>query len=155
MKKLICAMLCCLFLLGGCGTDEPEKDPTFPATVTTQTLLDSGAFSEQLEELELDIAVMLFWLEGEAADYEGSRVYYSTGATSEVAAVIALRDAGQAQAVETALNNWVESQIEAERNYRPAEVEKLEHAIVEARGNSVLLVVAADWETAKAAIAEQ
>ena len=155
MKKLICAMLCCLFLLGGCGTAEPEKETAFPATVTTQTLLDSGAFSEQLEELELEIAVMMFWLEGEASDYEGSKVYYSTGATSEVAAVIALRDAGQTESVKAALNAWVESQIEAERNYRPAEVEKLEHAIVEARGNSVLLVVAADWEKAEAAIPEK
>ena len=155
MNKLTCALLCCLLLLSGCGTAEPEKEPSFPATVTTQTLLDSGAFSEQLEELELDIAMMLFWLEGEAADYEGSKVYYSTGATSEMAAVIAVRDAGQAQTVETALNNWVESQIEAERNYRPAEVEKLEHAIVEARGNSVLLVAAADWEKAESAIPEE
>lgn len=155
MKKLICAMLCCLFLLGGCGTAEPEKESAFPAAVTTQTLLGSGAFSEQLEELELEIAVMLFWLEGEAADYEGSKVYYSTGATSEVAAVIALRDAEQAEAVETALNAWVESQIEAERNYRPAEVEKLEHAIVEVRGSSVLLVVAADWEKAQAAVPKE
>lgn len=155
MKKLTCALLCCLLLLSGCGTAEPEKEPSFPATVTTQALLDSGAFSEQLEELELEIAVMMFWLDGETADYEGSKVYYSTGATSEVAAVIALRDAGQAETVETALNNWVESQIEAERNYRPAEVEKLEHAIVEARGSSVLLAVAADWEKAEAAIAEQ
>ena len=155
MKKLICALLCCLFLLGGCGTAEPQKEITFPATVTTQTLLDSGAFSEQLEELELDIAMMLFWLEGEAADYEGSKVYYSTGATSEMAAVIAVRDAERVESVKTALDNWVTGQIEAERNYRPAEVEKLEHAIVEARGNSVLLVVAADWEKAEAAIPEE
>ena len=152
MKKLICAVLCCLFLLGGCGTAQPEKEVSFPVAVTTQTLLDSGAFSEQLEELELDIAVMLFWLEGEAADYEGSKVYCSTGATSEMAAVISVRDAERVEAVKTALDNWVASQIEAETNYRPAEAEKLENAIVEARGSSVLLVVAADWEKAQAVV---
>lgn len=155
MRKLICGMVCCLLLLSGCGTGEPEKEASFPAAVTTQALLDSGAFSEQLEELELEIAAMLFWLEGDVTDYEGSKVYYSTGATSEVAAVIALRDAGQAEAVETALSNWVSGQIEAERNYRPAEVEKLEHAIVEVRGSSVLLVVAADWEKAQTAIPKE
>ena len=156
MKKMLCVLLAIVLLLAGtaCG-NEPEKETSFPAEATTQALLDSGAYSEQLEELDLDIAVMMFWLEGEAADYEGSKVYCSTGATSEMAAVITVRDAERVESVKTALDNWVTGQIEAERNYRPAEVEKLEHAIVEARGNSVLLVVAADWEKAEAAIPEK
>ena len=150
MKKIICAALASVFLLAvcaACGKAKPE--PSFPATVTIQTLLDSGAFSETLEELD---PMLLFPLSGEAEDYEGSLLYYSTGATSETAAVIAVRDADQAAAVEEVLHTWVDGQIEAERNYRPAEVEKLEHAIVETRGFTVLLVVAADWEKAAQAI---
>ncbi len=153
MKKLICAFLAGLMLLLGtaCG-NEPEQETSFPAAVTTQTLLDSGAFSEQLEELDLDIALMMFWLEGDLSEYEGSKVYYSTGATAEIAAVISVRDEAQVPVVEQTLKNWVNSQIEAEKDYRPTEVSKLENAIVESRGSSVLLVVAHDANKAVEAV---
>ena len=150
MKKIISSVLACVLLLAvcvGCGKREPE--PSFPPQQTVQALLDSGAFSETLEELD---PMLLFSLDGEADDYEGSVLYYSTGATSEAVAVIFAKDADQAAAAVEVLNTWVENQIEAVRNYQPDEVEKLEHAIVEARGNTVLLAVAADWEKARAAI---
>lgn len=153
MKKMLCVGLAALMLLAcaGCGS-EPEKTAAFSAEETTRALLDSGAYSETLEELETDIAVMMFWLSGDAAQYEGSKVYYSTGATCEAAAVICVQDETLVPEVEQALNDWVQSQIEAEKDYRPAEVPKLENAIIEARGNSVLLVVAADGEKASEAI---
>lgn len=150
MKKLICGVLVSVLLLAVCaGCAKTEPEPSFAPLETVQALLDSGAFSETLEELD---PTLLFSLSGEAEDYEGSVLYYSTGATSEAAAVIAARDAGQAAEAEKGLEAWVENQIEAVRNYQPAEVEKLEHAIIETRGNTVLLAVAADWEKAQAAV---
>lgn len=152
MKKLLCGALVYILLLtvcAGCGQETLEKEPSFPVALTVQTLLDSGAFSEPLEELD---PMLLFPLSGEEADYEGSVLYYSTGATAETAAVISVRDAEHVEGVEAALRNWLEYQIEAERDYRPAEVEKLENAILETRGFTVLLVVAADWDKAAAAI---
>lgn len=150
MKKIICGVLASALLLAVCvGCNKTEPEPSFQPEQTVQALLDSGAFSETLEELD---PLLLFPLTGDAEDYEGSVLYYSTGATSEAVTVISVRDADQTAAVEEVLKSWVENQIEAERNYRPAEVEKLEHAIVEARGLTVLLVVAADWEKAAGAI---
>lgn len=150
MKKIICGVLVSALLLTGCvGCNKTEPEPSFQPEQTVQALLDSGAFSETLEELD---PLLLFPLTGDAEDYEGSVLYYSTGAASEAVTVISVRDADQTAAVEEVLKSWVENQIEAERNYRPAEVEKLEHAIVEARGLTVLLVVAADWEKAAGAI---
>ena len=143
MKKLLCGLLL-LALSAGCSGTEAAP---FPPEQTVQALLNSGAFSETLEELD---PALLFYLEGE--EYAGSVLYFSTGATSETAAVITAKDAEQAGSVKDTLSNWVESQIEATRNYQPAEVEKLEHAILEVRGNTVLLAVAADWEKAEAAI---
>ena len=151
MKKFVCAVVTCVLLVAGCfgcTPSEPEKEPSFPAELTVQNLLDSGAFSEQLEELDLDIAVMMFWLPGDVAEYEGSKICYSTGATSEIAAVISVRDESKVPEVEQALKAWVNSQIEAEKDYRPAEVPKLENAIVEARGFTVLLTVANDADKA-------
>lgn len=147
MKKVICGALCCLLLLGGCAKEGGET--AFEPERTVQALLDSGAYSEQLEELD---PTLLFQLEGEGSDYAGSVLYYSTGATAEAAAVIVAPDEERAQAVEQTLQTWVEGQTEAERGYRPAEAEKLEHAVLERRGNTVLLAVCADWEKARAAI---
>ena len=153
MKKMVCVLMAVVLLAVGaaCGK-EPEKEPSFPAEITTQALLDSGAFSEPLEELDLDIAVMMFWLSGDVTQYEGSKVYYSTGATSEIAAVISVADESKVPEVEQALKAWVESQIEAEQDYRPAEVPKLENAIIETRGFTVLLVVANDTNKAVEAV---
>ena len=153
MRKMICALLAVVLLLAGTACEKkPEKEPSFPAEITTRALLESGAFSEPLEELDLDIAVMMFWLKGDVAEYEGSKIYYSTGATAEIAAVISVRDEGKVPEVEQALKAWVNSQIEAEKDYRPAEVPKLENAIIESRGFTVLLVVAADTEKATEAV---
>lgn len=150
MKKMICALLACALLLAACaGCGKKEQESSFRPEQTVQALLDSGAFSETLEELD---PALLFSLPGDAEDYAGSVLVYSTGATAETAAVILTPDADRAGQAKTALQSWVDGQIEAERNYRPAEVEKLEHAILEKRGNSVLLVVAADWEKAAQAI---
>lgn len=156
MKRLICGVLATVLLLVGtaCGKQSEQEEP-FQVDVTTQTLLDSGAFSEQLEELELDIALMMFWLDGDAAEYAGSKVYYSTGATSEIVAVIQVSDASKASEVEQALKAWVDSQIEAEMDYRPAEVPKLMNATLVTRGNTVLLAVAADRERVEAFLSEQ
>lgn len=153
MKKAICVMLAAMLLVLGTACEkQPETEVPFPAQETTQALLESGAFSEQLEQLDLDIAVMLFWLGGDVSEYDGSSVYYSSGATSEIAAVIRVQDEAKVPEVEQALKNWVESQIEAERDYRPAEVPKLEKAIIESRAASVLLVVAADADKAVDAV---
>jgi hypothetical protein len=153
MKKLFCAGVCLALLLTGCskaGGTDAALDPAG----TTKALLDSGAFSETLEPLEDDLIPLLFGLTGDESQYQGSVVYFSTGATTETAAVLCTGDADQAAAAEQALGAWVDSQIEAVRNYQPAEVDKLEHAILETRGSTVLFVVAADWDKAAQAISK-
>lgn len=154
MKKIICGLLTAVLLLAvcaGCARKEPEAEAAFPAAATVQALLESGAFSEELEELE---PTLLFPLSGDAEVYAGSVLYYSTGATAETAAVIAVGDAQRVDETEAALRSWLDGQLEAERDYRPAEAAKLENAILQVRGSSVLLVVAADYEKANAAITE-
>ena len=150
MKRLMCCAAACLLLLSACTAKEEQV--SFDPSATAQAVLDSGAFSETLEQLDTQVAVMLFGLEGAAEDYEGSVVYYSTGATSEIVAVIQTEEEGDTETVAQTLQTWVDSQVEATRDYQPAEVEKLEHAILEQRGTTVLLVVAADWETAAQAV---
>ena len=51
-----------------------------------------------------------------------------------------------------ALEDYVQGQITENENYRPAEIPKLESALVDQRGSTVLLVVANDLEAAQSAL---
>lgn len=151
MKKVLCALMAMLFCLSavGCGAKDPATKEPFQPAETVKALVESGAFSGEMMEFDHKL---LFQLPGEEADYQNSVVYYNMQGISEVAAVICVSDAEQAQAVEKALSDWVETTKTNESSYRPAEAEKLGNAIIETRGNTVLLVVAADAEKAKSVI---
>ena len=141
----LAAAIC--LLLSACGGGGAA--PFDPASAA-QALRDSGAFTEALEETDLDTSCMLYGLDADTVT--GSAVYTSLSAGAEEIAVLTLKDKDGADAALAALKARVEDQTEALRDYQPAEVSKLENAIVEQRGNSVLLAVTADHDAAQAAV---
>lgn len=152
MKKMLCLLMALVLfaVAAGCGTPEPEvKEPFDPAIA--QSLIDAGVFSAEMMEFDHNL---LFQLPEDAAGYQGSVVYFNVYGISEVVAVMCAADEESAAAVEQALSSWVETNKVGESNYRPAEAEKLENAILETRGNTVLLVVAADAAKANSVISE-
>ena len=152
MKKLLTVTLALAMVLGltACGGKEDE---TVWDTGDVQALLDSGAFSEELEELDKDTAFILYKL----ADYgldrlSGAIVRRSAGATCEELAYLVLDSEDSAKTAEKALEDYVQSQIEANEDYRPDEIPKLEDAYISRRGSTLLLVVANDIDAAKKAV---
>lgn len=150
MKKwsfiLGCAVL--FVCLTGCGGE--AKEPFGPET-TARTLLDApGVFSETLERLDPAVAAGEYGLEDPGA---GSLVcYYSPGGTAEEVTVVACADEEAARAFETAAQAHIADQKEANETYRPNELPKLEKAVVERRGSTVLVLVCADYDAAMAAL---
>lgn len=55
----------------------------------------------------------------------------------------------QAQTAVQALGDYVQKQIDSNRDYRPQELPKLESAVIQQRENTVLLLVAGDLEAAQ------
>lgn len=151
MKKLLCAAMALLLCLSAvaCGTAKDNKKEPFQPVQTVQALVESGAFSGEMMEFD---HTLLFQLPGDGTGYEGTVVYYNMMGISEVAAVIKVAQEADVAQVEQALKDWVDMTKTNESDYRPAEAEKLDNAILETRGNTVLLVVAADAEKAKSAI---
>ena len=150
MKKLLTVTLALALALGltACG-GKAEKTYT---TKDVQAMADAGAFSEELEELDADIAFALYKL----ADYGLAReeltdcaVLRSAGATCEEGAVLVFASADKAKTAEGALKDYIQSQIEANEDYRPDEIPKLEDAYISQRGITLLLVVANDIDSAK------
>ena len=113
--------------------------------------MTSDTFSEPLEALEADIAWMLYGLEDADIPPESLthvRAYRSTGATCEEAAVFLFSDVTAAQTATSALQLYLDTQIQTNKDYRPAEVPKLEQALLERRDTTVLLLVANNYEAA-------
>ena len=145
MKKLLTVTLALALALGltACG-GKAEKTYT---TKDVQAMADAGAFSEELEELDGDTAFMLYKLADydlEREDLKDCAVQRSAGATCEEAAVLVFTSADKAKTAKGALEDYVQGQIDANTDYRPAEIPKLEEALVDVRGETLLLAVAND-----------
>ncbi len=152
MKKFInlTLVLALALVLTACGS---KTEAEVWDTGDVQALLDSGAFSEELEELDKDTAFILYRL----ADYgldrlSGAVVFRSAGATCEELAYLVLDSEDSAKAAKGALEDYVQSQIDENVDYRPAEIPKLENAYIDQRGETLLLVVASDIDAAKKAV---
>lgn len=150
MKKLT-AILACALLLGltltACGPKEAAETGYDPAKVT-EALLDSAAFSQPLDTLDLETACSVQYGIDAASVADGA-VYTSLTAGAEEFAVLVLAEGGDAQAVKTALEEHLATRKEELENYQPEELTKLDNAILEVRGSSVLLVVPADADAAR------
>lgn len=160
MKKRLIAFalaLSCLLALTACGKPEPAAAPFTPDVLTK--LSDAGAFSEPLETLEGDILFAIYLLADSGytlkdMDLDACVGLRSTGATCEEAAVLTFIGLAEDKlaGVEQCLKDYLQAQIDANVNYRPAEIPKLEKAVVERRGNTFLILVANDYEAAKPVI---
>ena len=150
MKRWIALLMSviCAVSLTACGAAEGEEAPEkgFSAS-DLEKIVGVGAFSEDLEELDADTAFMLYKL----ADYGLARedlteaaVLRSAGATCEEGAVLVFSDAEKAGVAAEALEDYLESQIATNVDYRPDEIPKLEGAILKVQGNTVLMTVAND-----------
>ena len=147
MKKFLGAALTLALLLSlaACGGKEEEIAPFSPTDASA--LLESGAFSEVLESIDTDIACALYGID--ETTVTGAAVYGSTGTTAEELAILTFTDEEAAQAALTLLGYRVADRKDAMADYIPGEVPKLEEAVLEQRENTVLLVVASDYDPVK------
>ena len=134
-------------LFTACGDERaPDIDP---AAICTE-LLGSGAFSEGLEPLDTDIALTLYGLTEDSC--ASSIFYLSTGATAEELAILQVADGGSMQTLQDAVQYRLTYQKDSFENYVPAEIPKLDGAIVRTQGDYLIFCVAADGGAAGAII---
>lgn len=151
MKKLVSLALAAVLGLTLCACGGGEKAAFAPEGTAAALLETPGVFSEELERL--DDAV----LEGFYGITEDDAVvlavsYCSTGATAEEVTVLFFEGVKEAQAFEEKALAHIDYQKEANESYRPQEMPKLDKAIVERRGESILILVCDDPEAARAVL---
>lgn len=141
--------------LAACGGKGENGAPPLYGVHHVEAMARAGAFSEGLEEVDDNTAFLLYRLEDHGLtpeDLKDCAVLRSAGATCEEGAVLVFTSGDKAERAEGALKDYVRGQIEANEEYRPAEIPKLENAFVDRRGESLLLVVASDLDAAKKAV---
>ena len=171
-KRRVLCVLCVAFclILAGCSGKEAEISSSGNADVqaspsqTTEAkplvfeaadvedLLAAGIFSEELEQVDVELVYGLYGLSADAVT--DCVAYMSTGASAEEVVLFTVADESGVAAIENACEWRLEDQTFGYKDYKPTEVPKLENAIVEVRENTVLFVVANDWEGAEKAVAE-
>ena len=153
MKK-ITALITLLLLLSlcACGGSQGSTEPDFAPADLSAKLLDGKCFTDLMSEMDNAVAFEIYGIDPAAV--ESASIYMGTGATAEEIAVIKAKDADSAKTVAEAMNSRVGAQIEAYKNYVPAEVPKLEEAIVKSAGSYVVYVTAADKAAAESIIGE-
>lgn len=130
---------CACWPLAGCGGQSGGEAGYTKEQV--QELLDSGAFTDVLDELDCDTAWALYGLEEAGLsreDLTDGVIYRSAGATCEELSLLIFADSGAAKTAQGALESYLQSQIENNRDYRPGEIPKLEDAVLRQEGSTVL-----------------
>ena len=149
-KLMILAAALCL-LLGACSSPAESGTAAFDPETATQAVLDSGAFSVELTELD---AAMLYDFSGyglDASTLTASKAYSASGFAEQVSVTV-WKDEASAQAAVDMFKTYLEDMAATYKDYAPAEVSKLENAVLEQRGTSVLLAVANDADAVKTAV---
>lgn len=149
MKKASLLLLAVCFIMAlsaGCSSHEKVYD----VNLLADSLEDSGAFSDILSEVDIKIAAALYGFD--EADVAESKLLCSTGATTEEIGIFKCVDKAAAARVLAFAQKRVESQRTAYESYAPAEMPKLDEAIVEQKGVYVFYIVSNDAEVAVGAI---
>lgn len=151
LTKLLCLAAALCLLLGACSAPADSGSAAFDPEAATQAVLDSGAFSVELTELD---AALLYDFSGYGLDSStltASKAYSASGFAEQVSVTV-WKDEAAAQAAVDMFKTYLEDMAATYKDYAPAEVPKLENAVLEQRGTSVLLAVANDAGAAKTAV---
>ncbi len=149
MKRTLSILLAvCLFMMCavGCGAKAKEYD----LQILSEALQESGAFSDILSEVDVNVASFLYGFDN--ADVSQCKLLCSTGATTEEIGLFKCVDAEAAERVIAFAKNRVISQRTAYESYAPAEMLKLDDSIVKLDGVYVFYIVSADSEKASRAL---
>ena len=146
--KPIACLLALGLLLSGCGGQGGGAAQTYDPASTAQALLDAQVFDQELEALDADMAVPYLGL---SAEPEQAVVYTSLSGGYEELVVLQLADESAAATALEELSTHLQDRLESERQvqYKPEDRPKLKQALAEQAGNTVLLLVCADYDAAR------
>lgn len=149
-KKLTLILTACILLaaLAACGDKTTAK--AYDLAAIAADLKENGGYSDIISPVERDVAAKLYGVD--AGGISECQVYCSTKATTEEIGLFKCTDEAAAEKLFAAAKARVSSQRSIYSSYAPAEMPKLDDAIVKQDGNTVFYIVTADSEKAQAVL---
>lgn len=147
--KLFLPVMLLLALLAGCG---PQGANNVDAAQAADSLKSALTFQDELSEAAQAVRDRAYGIS--EGDVVSGRLYLSSGATAEEIAVFEAKDDTAAERLLAAAKERVEAQKTAFEDYAPAEMAKLNSAVVERNGKLVALCIADDSAAAQKKVKE-
>ena len=140
LKKFVSSLLCVLMLVG-CGSSTSEGQS---AAAQAETIVSELNLSDKMDKVEDRIIKGLFFFE--EGTLKDSAVYVANDKSADIVAVFKSDDTA---AVMDRVNSYLATSKEQMQNYYPDEVFKVDNAIVQESGDTVILIVSNDIENAR------
>ena len=150
-------LLTAAFLFAGCAKESPvQEETTTPFTLditqVKQAVLDAGVFEDELAAIDASYCEMLMGIA--TSDFTDGIIMGGSGATAEFLAIFETADDTAAASLKEKCETYITKQIQSYTDYKPAEVDKLIHAVIKTSGQYVILCVAANYENTETTIKE-
>lgn len=138
MKKGFIWPLLLFVLLTSCGNGL-EAAPY--QIEDAKALIDQGAFSGALTEVDREVVPLIYGLEDTAIKESVCYTAANSSVSADEVAVFVMEDAAGAEAAAAACRQRMEDQVDIYQTYGPDQVPRLEAATILQRDNTVLLAV--------------
>lgn len=132
-------------LLAGCGG---SKAKTIDADALAESLVNDIAYEDTLSRMDADAVSNYI----DIVDGTEGIMYMSSGSTAESVAVFTTTDENSAKVMEGNVQMYLDDQKSAFEDYMPEEAKRIEDAVLEQKGNYVILCVSGDPDTAESII---
>lgn len=142
MKKVISIIFAAALLLStaACGDNGSADISNASAAEIASAVMEKTVFVDEMLELQTKIASDFYDIPDGVDDFV---VYMSSsGATAEELSVFKCADSSQAKLVKSACEKRVEALKEKFEDYIPAELDKINSAVIKERGNFVMFICA-------------
>lgn len=144
MNKKITLMILVFGLMAALFSGCSEQSENYDLGTLVDEISGTGAFSDILSDVSSEMAENLYGYD--EADVTECRLLCSTGATAEEVGLFECRDTAAAARVEEKAEARAQSQKSAYEAYAPAEIPKLDDAVIMAKGRYVFYIVSTDAE---------
>lgn len=159
MKKLLCGILSFLISLSlaGCGQKQAANTNMTPSEIA-EVIFESQSGLPELMQVTATDTDFSTWL----SDYylipteqvEDGVIYYADGVEASEITVLVLTDEKNAEAVQTALNKYIEGRAGVFEGYAPQQAAMAKEGIVAANGRYIVLLICPQPQSAKKAFLE-
>ena len=157
LKKMsVIGVLVGVFATAVTGCSNKQDNQKYENTVlnienVAEEVLAKVSYAEQLEVIDSDMMESIY-TETDVGLIEKVVIYYNSAGTCDQLAVFQTVSVENANKVKESLKKDLENQIEANRDYLPDEIPKLQDPYLEVIGKYVVLSVSADKSQVKTVI---